>query len=137
VRTEGLGVHDERVGGGGGGPCVGDLHQDAVALLRTPTAAAAVVVTVAVVLPLQGLDAAHLAADPAARHRLEVRAGAQRLGAQLLCVHRRGTRRQMHSNQINFINIPLFTQHAAHSASESKIKTDKKYQKKTGIDNNE
>ena len=63
--------------GDGGGPGVGDLDQDAVALV--------VVLGIAVLLPLQALYAADLASDPAARHRLEVRARPQRLGAQLLC----------------------------------------------------
>ena len=60
--------------GPGGGLGVVDLDQDAVAL----------VVVVVVLVPLQVVDAADQAADPAARHRLEVGAGAQRLGAQLL-----------------------------------------------------
>ena len=62
--------------GAGGHPGVTDLDEDAVALV--------VVLAVAVRLPLQGLRVADLTSDPTARHRLEVRAGAKRLRAELL-----------------------------------------------------
>lgn len=62
--------------GAGGYPGVTDLDEDAVALI--------VILAVAVGLLQQRLRVADLTSDAAARHRLEVRTGSERLGAELL-----------------------------------------------------